>query len=80
MGVSATRGFRPGERSFGVKEHELPVTAVTQHVLDGQQRITSLFAAAQGLVIKREDRSDDFSQLYPIVAKIFGSGVKRRAL
>lgn len=46
---------------------ELPPTPAgdfTQHVLDGQQRITSLFAAAKGLTIKRDDRDDDFSEIY----------------
>lgn len=46
---------------------ELPATPAgdfTQHVLDGQQRITSLYAAAKGLKIEREDRIDDFSLIY----------------
>lgn len=33
-----------------------------QYVLDGQQRLTTLFASLKGLKIKREDREDDFSQ------------------
>ncbi|WP_082050616.1 GmrSD restriction endonuclease domain-containing protein [Risungbinella massiliensis] len=37
---------------------------VCQYVLDGQQRITSLYAALQGLQIARGDKIDDFSQIY----------------
>ena len=35
-----------------------------QHVLDGQQRLTSLYSSIKGLKVKREDRTDDFSELY----------------
>ncbi len=34
------------------------------YILDGQQRITSLYAALKGLKIARKDREDDFSGLY----------------
>jgi hypothetical protein len=33
-----------------------------QYVLDGQQRLTTLFASLKGLKIQREDREDDFSK------------------
>lgn len=32
-----------------------------EYVLDGQQRLTTLFASLKGLKIKREDREDDYS-------------------
>ncbi|MFC0201126.1 GmrSD restriction endonuclease domain-containing protein, partial [Paracoccus rhizosphaerae] len=35
------------------------------HVLDGQQRLTSLFAALKGLTVRRESgATDDFSEIY----------------
>ena len=34
------------------------------YVLDGQQRLTSLFAILKGLKIHREDREEDFSEFY----------------
>ncbi|MBE9208876.1 DUF262 domain-containing protein [Nostoc sp. LEGE 06077] len=35
------------------------------YVLDGQQRLSSLFASLQGVILKREDgRSDNFSQIF----------------
>ncbi|BAY94697.1 MULTISPECIES: DUF262 domain-containing protein [unclassified Tolypothrix] len=35
------------------------------YVLDGQQRLTSLFASLQGVILKREDgREDNFSQIF----------------
>ena len=34
------------------------------YVLDGQQRLTSLFAAAKGLKVQRAERIDDFSEMY----------------
>ena len=33
-----------------------------QYVLDGQQRLTTLFASLKGLKIQREDREDDYSE------------------
>jgi hypothetical protein len=50
-----------------IGQAELPKTPsgdFVQHVLDGQQRLTSLFASVKGLKIKREDRVDDFGGLY----------------
>lgn len=35
-----------------------------EYVLDGQQRLTSLFACLKGLRIPREDHEDDFSQFF----------------
>ena len=46
---------------------ELPQTPegdFTQYVLDGQQRLTSLFAALKALLVRREGGVDDFSQMY----------------
>lgn len=34
------------------------------YVLDGQQRLTSLFASLKGLKIQREDHEDDYSEFY----------------
>lgn len=34
------------------------------YVLDGQQRLTSLFASLKGLKIKREDHEDDYAAFY----------------
>ena len=35
-----------------------------QYVLDGQQRMTSLYVAMRGLKINDDDRNDDFSEIY----------------
>lgn len=35
-----------------------------QYVIDGQQRLTTLFASLKGLKIKREDHDDDYSEFY----------------
>ena len=43
---------------------DTPPGDFVNHVLDGQQRLTSLFAAVRGLTIERDDRSDDFSEIY----------------
>src|SRR5215208_1396617 len=46
---------------------ELPQTPegdFTQYVLDGQQRLTSLFTALKALLVRREGGVDDFSQMY----------------
>ena len=45
----------------------LPVTPegdYIQYVLDGQQRLTSLFASIKGLKIERDNRTDDFAEIY----------------
>ena len=44
---------------------DLPATPkgdFIEYVLDGQQRLTTLFASLKGLKIKREDREDDYSE------------------
>ena len=46
---------------------ELPPTPAgdyIQYVLDGQQRLTTLFATVRGLSVQRDGRTDDFSQMY----------------
>ncbi|HWP42221.1 MAG TPA: DUF262 domain-containing protein [Blastocatellia bacterium] len=46
---------------------ELPPTPpgdYIQYVLDGQQRLTTLFATVRGLQVERDGRVDDFSQMY----------------
>src|SRR6266581_3758631 len=43
---------------------DTPAGDFVNHVLDGQQRLTSLFAAVKGLTIERDDRTDDFSEIY----------------
>jgi len=46
---------------------ELPPTPdgdYIQYVLDGQQRLTTLFASVKGLKIQREDHYEDFSEFY----------------
>ena len=49
----------------GAKLQATPVGEAAQYVLDGQQRLTSLYAAVRSLVIQREDgRGDDFSQIF----------------
>lgn len=48
----------------GAELPETPEGDFTQYVLDGQQRLTSLYAAAKGLEIERDERTDDFSEIY----------------
>lgn len=48
----------------GLSLPETPQGDYTEYVLDGQQRLTSLFAALKGLTIEREDRKDDYSEFY----------------
>ncbi|ERN53987.1 DUF262 domain-containing protein [Alkalihalophilus marmarensis] len=46
---------------------ELPPTPIgskAQYVLDGQQRMTSLYATLKGLLVQRETRKDNFAELY----------------
>lgn len=35
-----------------------------QYVLDGRQRMTSLYASLKGVIIKRETKDEDFSKIY----------------
>jgi len=52
-------------RNLGnAKLHDTPKGDFIQYVLDGQQRLTSLFASINGLKIERNGRVDDFSELY----------------
>ena len=48
----------------GAKLPETPEGDFTQYVLDGQQRLTSLYAAARGLRVERDERTDDFAEMY----------------
>lgn len=46
---------------------DLPATPdgdFIQYVLDGQQRLTTLFASLKGLKIERDDHQDDFAEFY----------------
>ncbi|HWO95681.1 MAG TPA: DUF262 domain-containing protein [Bacillus sp. (in: firmicutes)] len=50
-----------------IGNHHLPETPsghVAQYVLDGQQRITSLYTCFQGLSIERNGKVEDFSEIY----------------
>jgi len=52
-------------RNLGdAKLPDTPKGDFIQYVLDGQQRLTSLFASINGLKIERNGRVDDFSELY----------------
>lgn len=48
----------------GAQLPQTPEGDFTQYVLDGQQRLTSLFASLRGLQVKREDVIEDFSEIY----------------
>lgn len=48
----------------GLSLPETPKGDAVKYVLDGQQRLTSLFVTLKGLSIKREDRTDDFSRVW----------------
>jgi len=48
----------------GVKLPETPKGDAVEYVLDGQQRLTSLFVSLKGLTIKREEREEDFSRFW----------------
>jgi hypothetical protein len=43
---------------------DTPPGSMVQYVLDGQQRMTSLYASLKGLKIQREKGTDDFSSIY----------------
>ncbi len=52
-------------RNLGnAKLPETPEGDYIQYVLDGQQRLTSLFASIKGLKLERENRTDDFAEIY----------------
>ena len=46
----------------GVALPETPKGDAVKYVLDGQQRLTSLFVALKGLKVAREEHEDDFAQ------------------
>lgn len=48
----------------GVNLPETPKGDFIQYVLDGQQRMTSLYASLKGVIIHRETKSEDFSEIY----------------
>lgn len=48
----------------GVNLPEPPKGDMIQYVLDGQQRMTSLYVAMKGLKIHDDERSDDFAEIY----------------
>lgn len=48
----------------GVSLPETPSGDFIQYVLDGQQRLTSIFASLIGAKVKREYKIDDFSDIY----------------
>jgi len=48
----------------GIELPQTPAGDSVEYILDGQQRLTSLFASVKGLKIKRDERIDDFSQIF----------------
>lgn len=49
----------------GINLPDTPEGDVIQYVLDGQQRMTSLYASLKGLDVKRENgKGEDFSEIY----------------
>lgn len=48
----------------GVNLPNSPEGDFIQYVLDGQQRMTSLYASLKGVTIKRETRDEDLSEIY----------------
>ncbi|MBM7572567.1 DUF262 domain-containing protein [Aquibacillus albus] len=48
----------------GAKLPNTPKGAKVQYVLDGQQRMTSLFASLNGLSIQREKKKENFEEIY----------------
>jgi hypothetical protein len=52
-------------RNIGdLKLPKTPKGDFIQYVLDGQQRLTTLFASLKGLKIQRENKTEDFSDFY----------------
>src|SRR5690606_4551148 len=43
---------------------DTPPGEYVQHVLDGQQRLTSIYASLRGLQVQRDGRVEDFSMMY----------------
>ncbi|PPA69441.1 DUF262 domain-containing protein [Jeotgalibacillus proteolyticus] len=48
----------------GASLPDTPPGSMVQYVLDGQQRMTSLYASLKGLQVQRDKKSDDFSGIY----------------
>ena len=48
----------------GVNLPETPAGDYIQYVLDGQQRLTSIFASLSGVKVRREYKVEDFSEIY----------------
>ncbi|MDD3503020.1 MAG: DUF262 domain-containing protein [Eubacteriales bacterium] len=48
----------------GASLPDTPEGDFIQYVLDGQQRMTSLYASLKGVIIKRETKDEDFSEIY----------------
>ncbi len=48
----------------GVDLPDTPPGNAVKYILDGQQRLTSLFVTLNGLTIKREEHSDDYGDLW----------------
>lgn len=48
----------------GVKLPDPPKGDFIQYVLDGQQRLTSIFSSLKGLLIERDEITEDFSGMY----------------
>lgn len=52
-------------RNLGkVELPETPPGDFVHYVLDGQQRLTSLYSSIKGLEIERDERKEDFSEMY----------------
>ena len=43
---------------------DTPAGNAVKYVLDGQQRLTSLFVTLNGLTVRREEHEDDYSQMW----------------
>ena len=48
----------------GDKLPDTPKGDFIQYILDGQQRLTSLYASIKGLCVERKNKSDDYSEIY----------------
>lgn len=48
----------------GIELPDTPAGNAVRYVLDGQQRMTSLFVTLNGLSVHREDHEDDYSQMW----------------
>ena len=54
----------------GIQLPRTPKGDFIQYVIDGQQRLTTLYASLKGLKIQREDYEEDYSEFYvDLVAK-----------